>query len=58
MAPPSLFVVVVGSAGRGKGRFPGRCYLMEDLSSLINAYGILRIVNGFLSGGAYVLVVS
>jgi hypothetical protein len=45
--PPGLVVVVVGGTGRGKGSFPGRCYLMEGLSSLIHIYGILHIANGF-----------
>jgi hypothetical protein len=32
--------------------------LVEGLSSLIPAYGILHIVNDFSSGSAYLLVVS
>jgi hypothetical protein len=51
-------MLVVGGASRGKESFPGRCYLIEDLSSLILAYEILHIVNGFLPRGAYLLVVS
>jgi hypothetical protein len=57
-APPGLVMVVVGGACQGKGSFPGCRYLMEGLSSLIPIYGILHIVNGFLLGGAYLLVVS
>jgi hypothetical protein len=51
-------MVVVGDACRGKESFLGRHYLMEGLSSLIPVYEILHIVNGFLPGGAYLLIVS
>jgi hypothetical protein len=53
-----LPIVVFGGACRGKGSFPGHRYLIEGLSSLIPVHGILHIVNGFLPGGAYLLVVS
>jgi hypothetical protein len=56
--PPSPFVVVFGGAGQGKGSFSGCRYPMEGLSCLIPVYGILHIVNGFLSSGAYLLAVS
>jgi hypothetical protein len=51
--PFDLVVVMVGGVCRGKGSFPRRRYLMEDLSSSVPAHGILDIVNGFLPGGAY-----
>jgi hypothetical protein len=53
-----LVVVMVGSVRRVKGSFPGRCYLMEGLSSLVPSYEILHIINDFLPGGAYPLAVS
>jgi hypothetical protein len=56
--PPSLVMVVVGGAGRGKGSFSWCYYLMERLSSLIPVYEILHIVSDFLSGGAHLLAVS
>jgi hypothetical protein len=51
----SLVVVMVDGVYRGKGSFPGRHYLMEDLSSLVPTYGMLHIVNDFQPGGAHPL---
>jgi hypothetical protein len=48
----SLVMVMVGDVCQGKGSFPGRPYLVEELSSSV-AYGILHIANGFLRVGAY-----
>jgi hypothetical protein len=45
--PFGFVTVIVGCVCRGKGSFPGCCYLMEDLSSLLPVYGILHIVKGF-----------
>jgi hypothetical protein len=50
--------MIVGDACQGKGIFSEHRYLMEGLSSLIHVYGILHIVNDFLLGDAYLLVVS
>jgi hypothetical protein len=54
----SLIMVMVTEVYRGKGSFLGRRHLTEDLSSSVLAYGILHIVNSFLPGGAYPLVMS
>jgi hypothetical protein len=51
-------MVMVTEVYRGKGSFPGRRHLTEDLSSSVLAYGILHIVNSFLPGGAYPLAMS
>jgi hypothetical protein len=48
----SLVVVMVGDVCWEKGSFLGSHYLVEDLSYVVSVYGILHIVNGFLSGGA------
>jgi hypothetical protein len=53
-----LIVVMVNGIHRGKGCFPGSCYLTEGLSSWVPAYGIFGIINGFLPGVAYPLVAS
>jgi hypothetical protein len=53
-----LVAVMVSGIYWGKGSFLGRRYLMEGLSSLVPAYGILHIVSGFLPGSAYPLAAS
>jgi ABC-type thiamin/hydroxymethylpyrimidine transport system permease subunit len=56
--PSGLVALMIGGICRGKGSFLGCHYLMEGLISLVPAYEILHIVNGFLSGGAYLLAAS
>jgi hypothetical protein len=53
-----LVVVMVGVVHQGEGSVPRHCYLMEGLSSFVPTYGILHILNGFLSSGAYPLAAS
>jgi hypothetical protein len=50
-----LVAVMVDGICPRKGSFPGHRYLIEGLSFLVPAYGILHIVNGFLRGDAYPL---
>jgi hypothetical protein len=54
----NLIVVLVSDVCRQKGSFPGRRYMMEELSSSVTTYGILHIVNGFSTRWAYLLIVS
>jgi hypothetical protein len=39
-APSGLVVVLVSDVCRGKGSFPGHCYWLEVLSTLVPAHGI------------------
>jgi hypothetical protein len=39
-APSGLVAMMVSDVCRGKGRFSGRCYRLEVLSSLVPVHGI------------------